>query len=242
MSKLEEIRAHSTWRDLIEGQPQHLAIALLMTCGALSLISAPEDAPRLLGLTSHSWALAAITEVLLHQIIVAIVFRLQLYRNLMTDIFGERDMRVWAAIFLPLLIARPLFLIMVGWSDTTPITGLRGAEVVLGIALLALATWAMYSVIVHFTIARALGGDHFRDSYATMPLVTKGAFRYTPNAMYGIVFLGLWGIAFLFGSWNALVIALFQHAYIWVHMYCTEAPDMARIYPRMGVARTAPPT
>ena len=63
-----------------------------------------------------------------------------------------------------------------------------------------------------------------------MPLVNKGIFRYTKNGMYGVVFLGLWGIALLFGSWNALALALFQHAYIWVHMYCTEAPDMRFIY------------
>ena len=40
----------------------------------------------------------------------------------------------------------------------------------------------------------------------------------------------LWGIALVFGSWNALVVALFQHAYIWVHMYCTETPDMRWVY------------
>ena len=61
-------------------------------------------------------------------------------------------------------------------------------------------------------------------------LVRSGPFAITPNAMYAIGFLGLWGIACLFGSWNALVVALFQHAYIWVHMYCTEAPDMDWIY------------
>jgi len=76
----------------------------------------------------------------------------------------------------------------------------------------------MHSVLVYFTIPRALGGDHFRDSYAAMPMVDQGAFRYTANAMYGIVFPGLWGIASLFGSWNALVVALFQHAYICGHM------------------------
>ena len=32
------------------------------------------------------------------------------------------------------------------------------------------------------------------------------------------------------GSLAALAAALFQHAYIWVHYYCTEAPDMDLIY------------
>ncbi|PHQ98116.1 MAG: hypothetical protein COB39_09390 [Marinosulfonomonas sp.] len=231
MTKLNDIRARSTWAHLFEGQPQHLAIALLMTLGTITLLRTNSDAPRLLGLTSAGWGMVSIALALMHQIIVAIVFRLQLHRNMMTRLFGDRDMKIWAMIFMPLLVLRPITLIMTGWADTTPITGLRYAEISLGLTLLAAAIWAMHSVLKYFTIPRALGGDHFRDHYAEMPLVTKGAFHYTSNAMYGVAFAGLWGIALLFGSWNALIIALFQHAYIWVHMYCTEAPDMARIYP-----------
>jgi protein-S-isoprenylcysteine O-methyltransferase Ste14 len=58
----------------------------------------------------------------------------------------------------------------------------------------------------------------------------RGAFAWTSNAMYAIVFLGLWAIALYTGSWAALAAALFQHAYIWVHYYCTEEPDMELIY------------
>ena len=50
-----------------------------------------------------------------------------------------------------------------------------------------------------------------------MPMVNEGAFAWSSNAMYAIVFLGLWGIALLAGSTAALAAALFQHAYIWVH-------------------------
>jgi len=241
MSRLGKIRARSTWAQLIEGQPQHLAIALLMTLGAVTLLSTPQNAPRLLGLTSAGWGMVSITLALLHQIIVAFVFRLQLHRNMMTRLFGDRDMKIWAVIFMPLLVLRPITLIMTGWADSSLITSVRTVEIGLGLALLAAAIWAMHSVLKYFTIPRALGGDHFRDSYAEMPLVNKGAFRVTSNAMYGVAFLGLWGIALLFNSWNALIVALFQHAYIWVHMYCTEAPDMARIYPpKPDIAKTGP--
>jgi protein-S-isoprenylcysteine O-methyltransferase Ste14 len=63
-----------------------------------------------------------------------------------------------------------------------------------------------------------------------MPLVREGAFKYSSNAMYAFAFLLFWAIAFLTGSQAALAVALFQHAYIWVHMYCTEDPDMRVIY------------
>ncbi len=230
MAQLSAIRAQSTWRDMIEGQPQQIAIFALMALGAGSLLKAPADAPTILFLTSYQWAVTSIALAGLHQLIVAIGFRLQLHRNWLTNLFGDRDMRVWAMIFMPLLVARPITLILIGWADTVPITGWRGPELVLGLGLIGVAIWGMHSVLVYFTLPRALGGDHFRDEIANMPMVNKGVFKYTPNAMYGIIFLGFWGIALVFGSWNALVVALFQHAFIWVHMYCTEGPDMRRIY------------
>jgi hypothetical protein len=50
--------------------------------------------------------------------------------------------------------------------------------------------------------------------------------------MYAFLFLCFWSLALLAGSRAALASALFQHAYIWVHMYCTEGPDMRVLYGR----------
>jgi hypothetical protein len=230
MSRLNDIRSHSTWRDLFEGQLQQLAIFALMALGAVSLLRDFPFAPKVLFLTSHQWAVLSILLAGLHQLITAAGFRLQLYRNFFTKHFGNRDMQVWAMIFMPLLVARPIGLCLIGWADTMAISDWRVPEIAVGVMLIGVAVWGMHSVLVYFTLQRALGGDHFRDDIAAMPMVTKGVFKYTSNAMYGIIFLGLWGIALVFGSWNALVVALFQHAFIWVHMYCTEAPDMRRIY------------
>lgn len=228
MAKLDDIRATSSIGDLFEGQLQHAAILFLMWAGVCTLLERGGDTP--LGLTAYGWAGLSIWLAVIHQVIVAGVFRLQLHRNLMTRLFGDRDMKVWAMIFLPLLLARPLTVIMTGWADDVPITGWREVEIVLGVLILIPAVWAAHSTLVHFTLPRALGGDHFRDEIAALPMVDKGVFKYTSNGMYGVVFFGLTGIALLFGSWNALMLALFQHAYIWVHMYCTESPDMRRIY------------
>ena len=58
----------------------------------------------------------------------------------------------------------------------------------------------------------------------------KGIFRYTDNGMYiyGLMILYLPGLLLL--SKAAMVVALFNHIYIWVHYYCTERPDMKVIY------------
>jgi len=230
MGRLETIRANATFKDIFQGQLLHIGLIILMVFGADSLLMPSFSDPTFLGWNTQDWAICSIILAVIHQIIVAIVFRFELYKGLMTRVFRDQAMKIWAVIFLPLLIARPITIIIVGWLDPNPITQFRSIELIVGVSLILLAIVTMHSVIKYFTIRRALGADHFDNDVIAMPLVTKGMFKYTSNGMYGIVFLGLWGIALAFGSWNALIVALFQHAYIWVHMYLTEQPDMDRIY------------
>ena len=58
----------------------------------------------------------------------------------------------------------------------------------------------------------------------------KGIFKYTDNGMYvfGLMILYLPGLLLL--SKAAILAALFNHVYIWVHYYFTERPDMQEIY------------
>lgn len=96
--------------------------------------------------------------------------------------------------------------------------------------LVALGTYAAYSVKRYFGFVRAAGVDHFDPRYREMPLVKEGIFRFTNNGMYFYAFLLFWAIAVGFNSTAALTIAAFSHAYIWVHFYATERPDMNFIY------------
>ena len=90
--------------------------------------------------------------------------------------------------------------------------------------------YAMYSVERYFGMARAAGADHFDPRYRDMPLVRKGIFRFTSNGMYLYAFLLFWTLAVFFDSAAALTVAAFSHAYIWVHYYATEKPDMEFLY------------
>jgi len=230
MARLERLRETCGWRDVIAGQPQHAGFAVFMAAGTLAFLPELAEAPRLLGLGPRGWAEATIWLAVGHQALVALVFRAQLYMAAMTRLFGRHDMAVWRSVFLPLLVARPVGLALAGWHDPGTLPGPAWGVIALGAVLMLPPIWGMHSVLRHFTIARALGGDHFRESYAAMPLVREGAFALTPNVMYTVVPLALWGIALMLDSPLALLLAAFQHAYIWVHMYCTERPDMDRIY------------
>ncbi len=61
-------------------------------------------------------------------------------------------------------------------------------------------------------------------------MVNKGIFKYSSNSMYTFAFLAFWVIGIAAASWLAIVAAAFSHAYIWIHYFCTEKPDMNLIY------------
>jgi len=100
---------------------------------------------------------------------------------------------------------------------------------VFAVLITPLVIYLFYSVKKYFTIERAYGIDHFDKNY-NEPYVKKGIFKYTDNGMYifGLMILYLPGLLFL--SKAALLAALFNHVYIWVHYYFTERPDMVVIY------------
>jgi hypothetical protein len=223
-----------TLRFLFHRQWLHLVglVLLVPICWAFAAPALGDG--EWLGVSDTEWFWASIVTAIVHQVIVAFVFRAQLGWSILTRVFGKADMIVWGIVFMPLLIARPILILGVAVANAGTADLPRGFELAAGTALMIPAVYAGYSVGRYFGIDRALGGDHFRQRYRDMPMVREGAFAWTSNAMYALVFLGLWGIALLTGSLAALAAALFQHAYIWVHYYCTEAPDMALIYGGTG--------
>jgi hypothetical protein len=215
---------------LFKGQAFHLVAILGLFAVAYAFAAPVFTGGTWLGFSVEEWFWLNAALVVVHQVIVWLVFRGQLGWRVMTKIFGRADMVVWGLIFMPLLLLRPVTVLGVALADTSALALPEWIAIVLGLALCVPALFAMYSVAHYFGIPRALGGDHFREHYRRMPLVTRGAYRYTGNAMYGHIFLGLWAIALLTGSQAALAAAFFQHTYIWVHYVATEKPDMDLIY------------
>ena len=232
------IREARTLRFLLRGQLMHVAVLALLVITAYELAAPGLDSKAWfdhgdrswLGVTATGWFWLNILVVVAHQVIVAVVFRIQLGWGVLTRWFGRADLLVWGVVFIPLLIARPFVIGGLAVADAGSMTMPRWLTAGLGWTMLVPVAYAGWSVARYFGIPRAIGGDHFRLEYRAMPMVDGGAFAWTPNAMYLIVFVGLWAIAFLAGSRIALIGALFQHAYIWVHYSFTEKPDMDLMY------------
>ncbi len=212
------------------GTFQHALLLAALIPGAFFMALPELDGTTWLGVEDVTWFWIALGTPIVHQLLVWLVFRAQICFNLLSRLFGKADLKVWGSVFFPLLISRPLTLLALGLADRGSLGKNQFYYTTLGLILLIPTFYALYSVKKYFVPERALGGDHFRAKYRAMPKVTQGIFRYSANSMYTYVFMGLWSIALLTGSKAALGIALFQHAYIWVHMFCTEEPDMQQIY------------
>ena len=189
-----------------------------------------------LGLSDTAWFVLAIGEPVLHQLYVWIAWRTQLGWKIFTRLFGNADFSVYCAIFDVLLFLRPVVIAGTSVADAGSLQLPSRLALDLAIVLLLPSLYTAWSVQRYFGFARAAGGDHFRRRYREMPLVTRGAFAWTPNAMYTFGFLGLWAIALFARSHAGLVAALFQHAYVWVHYACTEQPDMELFHGNPGAS------
>ncbi len=162
-----------------------------------------------------------------HQVFVWLAWRLELRSSATSRTIG---FSAYLVLFFVLFGGRFVSLIVLAWMDRGSL-GLEAVPTAVATTLLAIpGIYAMYSVSRYFGMTRAAGADHFDPRYRDMPLVREGIFRWTDNGMYTFAFLLFWAIAVGFDSAAALIVAAFSHAYIWVHFYATEKPDMAFLY------------
>jgi hypothetical protein len=183
-----------------------------------------------LGLTTRTWFYLSVINTILHQLYVWFCWRTQLHLSLLTNTFGRSAFRVYAFGFGIMIILRPILIAGLAVSNRDTLYANPILMQAVAVILLVPAFYLLYSIVRYFSITRALGADHFDDSYNSLPLVREGIFRFTPNGMYVFGFFVLWVPAIFFSSIAAIAFAAYSHLYIWVHYYCTERPDMKRIY------------
>lgn len=176
------------------------------------------------------WLWTAVGFAVLHQVYVWFCWRIELHGHLLTSLLGDRAFPVYAFGFALIGFLRTAAVLLLAMANRNTIPASLVSLRVLGFLLLLPSLYLFYSVARFFTFRRALGIDHFDESCRIAPFVREGIFRFTPNGMYVYGFLLLWAVALWYASLAALVAALFNHIYIFVHYYSTELPDMKRIY------------
>jgi len=219
-----KIFKHQLWHFLI-------LFALL----ALVYTYACEDPAILKGelwrISTLTWFVLALLSPIAHQFYVLLCWRYELYYNSISKHYGEKGFKLYKLGFALLILSRPITIILLASSNafTLPINTLL--SYMLSGMLLIPAIYLFYSIKKYFGFDRAFGIDHFYpEKFKNEPLVKQGIFKYSSNAMYVFGFLILWVPGILLQSKAAVLLALFNHIYIWVHYYFTELPDMKMIY------------
>ncbi|MEN8241438.1 MAG: methyltransferase [Chloroflexota bacterium] len=216
---------------LYEKQGWHaFTLAVLLTLTAfLSRLDGLMDG-ELFGLSTTFWFWLAICIPIIHQVFVVVVWRKQLHQQWMTNRFGEHAFTIYMILFNKLILGRPVSAIILAIANRESFSLGVGWRISISILLLVPVVYLGYSVAKYFGLKRALGMDHFDESYRELPLVKKGIFKYTNNAMYTFGFLIIWIPPILAASKAGILLAAFSHLYIWAHYFTTEKPDMVRIY------------
>ena len=182
-------------------------------------------------ISTKSWFFLSIICPVIHQIYVLICWRYELFYKGITKSFGKNAFKFYKVGFTILILTRPIFIIFLSISNSMTIQIDSNMSYIISLLLIIPAIYGQYSVFKYFGINRAFGLDHFEpEKFKNIPFVKKGIFKYTSNGMYKFVFLFLWVPGVLLQSKAALLAALFQHIYIWVHYYFTELPDIKIIY------------
>jgi hypothetical protein len=202
------------------GQPLHFAgLAILLSLAWVAWTYRGQPCP------GFFWS--AISFPVMHQVFVWLTWRLELRSSTTSKTIGFRG---YLVIFFLLFGGRFLSLFALAWKDYGSLELATPPRVTATMILALLGVYAIYSVQRYFGMIRAAGADHFDSRYRELPLVREGIFRFTSNGMYAYAFLLFWAIAISFNSTAALIVAAFSHAYIWVHFFATEMPDMRFLY------------
>lgn len=221
-----------TIRKVFKYQFLHLLLALLFLMGTAWYITIDDDTLRgsLFGISTGVWLAIGVSVPILHQAYVALVWRLELFKQSFTSRWGmKRAFFIYAIGFTVLFVARLIVITFLAFSNQNTLAVEPYLAYALAVLLTPLYVYLFYSVKKYFTIERAFGIDHFDKEY-DVPYVKEGIFKYTNNGMYivGLLILFIPGLLLL--SKAALLVALFNYLYIWVHYFCVEKPDMIEIY------------
>jgi hypothetical protein len=216
---------------ILEKQSCHLVFLVVLLLGVSAAARGEALVGSLWGIPTRTWLWLSILLPVIHQIYVVICWRAELYYQTLSKTFGDQAFFLWGAGFLVLFLARSVVIIGLAFANQGTQPFPVWLAWTLSAVFLALVIYLVYSVLRFFGIKRALGQDHFQPQmYQNLPMVQSGIFKWSSNPMYLFGFLALWIPGLLLFSRAALLAALFNHLYIWVHFYFTELPDIRYIY------------
>ena len=185
---------------------------------------------QLWGISTSIWALWAISAAVFHHIYVLLTWRLEMYYHILSKSLGKYTFLIYEIGFFLFFFGRIILIFLLAFSNASTLSLLFPIRVVIIIVIAIPMFYTFYSVIRYFGIHRAAGADHFLQEYREKPFEKRGIYRYSSNAMYKYAIGVVWIPGLLLGSVTALLVALFNHLYVWVHYFTLEKPDLKILF------------
>ena len=180
-------------------------------------------------LTLKQFIVIAILCPLIHQLYVAMIWRIELYTKYFTR--KSKNAFLYYKIGFVILFAlriTSIFIVSILDQNTLYLNKYVNISIIIFLSIIVL--YAFYSVLRYFSIDRAFGLDHFDENIRKTGIIKKGIFKYTQNGMYGYAILFVYIIPLIYSSRAGLFIAVFNNIFLWIHYFCTEKVDMNEIY------------
>lgn len=219
------------WSRRLERQGYHLLAFILLGGLLLYTTHVYPDGKVLIGSMStsqwiwFSWVFAGIFHLW-----ITFFWRMELYGNKISAWLGKAGFPLYRAgyVVFGLLWLLPVIPISFSSRDTASVPAWFSVPFLA--VTIPLTLWGLHNATVYFGITRASGADHFDAAYRNAPLEKRGIYKYIPNVMYTVVLLALYHPGLVVQSAQGLIAAAAHHAFVWVHYFCTERPDMREIY------------
>ncbi|CAB1057715.1 hypothetical protein D1BOALGB6SA_2468 [Olavius sp. associated proteobacterium Delta 1] len=215
----------------LQYQGYHL-LAFLLLGGLLyhTILVYPDGETRFWKLSSSQWIWFSWIFAGIFQFWIAFFWRLELYGGRISAWMGRAGFSLYRTGYVVFGLLRLLPLIPIALTSR----GTASVPAWISLPFLALtiplSLWGMYCATVYFGITRASGADHFIPAYRDKNLEKRGIYKYIPNVMYTVVLLALYHPGLIWQSAQGIIAAAAHHAFVWVHYFCTEKPDLKEIY------------
>ncbi len=182
------------------------------------------------GLHAKTWLWIGVIAAILQQLYVMIIWRTQLETAWITTTLPPLGYIAYYIDYAMMLTARLGAIALAAAANRDVLLIPDQARWITVLAPGIPAAWLVHSIIKYYGFKRLAGADRFETAYRDLSWTRKGIFRLVPNAIYICGPLGLYIPGILLASPASLLLALFNHIYLWIHYYCTELPDIKRIY------------
>ncbi|MFO7952985.1 MAG: hypothetical protein R6U91_09325 [Bacillota bacterium] len=223
-----------TFKRILRKQEWHLVLlALLLALTNAGLNFYPNFFfGEFRGISTTSWLWIGVLTAILHQGYMVIVLRTELETRWLSTNAPRLGYLAYMSDYTILVVLRVATIFASGIANRE-VLAISDPNRLLFIVVLAVpCLWVLYLLARDGNFKQLAGEDYFKPEQDSedYDYARENIFRSTAITVYSLGPMALYIPGIVFASPAALLLALFNHLYIWVHHFCTELPDREHFY------------